>query len=102
MGSLARVSVFYRNLNDTLKDLPPGTPVYGMMLDGNNLYREELQDTACIVIGNEAKGISEGLTRYVTHKISIPHYPETRKEHAESLNAAIATGIVCAEFRRRF
>ena len=51
-------------------------------------------------MGNEGKGISDELQELVSHKLYIPNYP-MNKESAESLNVAIATAIVCSEFRRQ-
>jgi len=101
MGSLARIRVFYTNLVNFFGKINSEIPVYGMMIEGKRLYDEQLPEKGCIIIGNEAHGISEPVANCVTHKLSIPHYPEARMEHAESLNAAIATGIVVAEFRRK-
>ena len=52
-----------------------------------------------IIMGNEGNGISEEVRRFITHPIRIPSYP-TETETSESLNVAIATAIVLAEFRR--
>ena len=51
-------------------------------------------------MGNEGRGISQAAVRAVTHKLFIPPYPTDRRG-SESLNVAMATGIVCSEFRRR-
>ncbi len=100
MGSLARVKVVYTDLFDLFKNLPEGIPVYGALLDGENIYHSQLESTGILLIGNEAHGISEKLLPFINKKISIPPFnPNTLK--AESLNAAVATGIICAEFGRR-
>jgi len=101
MGSLSRVRIHYRNLRLLLEELQGCIPVYGMMLKGEDIYEAEIEQRGIILIGNEAHGISNELNRYITRRLSIPFYPGSRKDHAESLNAAVATGIVCAEFRRR-
>ena len=51
-------------------------------------------------MGNEGKGVSEVVESFVNERLFIPNYPEGRKT-SESLNVAIATAIICAEFRRR-
>lgn len=100
MGSIARVNLHYVNLKEVLgKYKNEGIPVYGAMLQGKNVYDETLANNGILVIGNEANGISEGVARCVTSPISIPSYAV--KEGPESLNAAVATAILCAEFRRR-
>ena len=76
-------------------------PVYGTFLEGENLYSAELSTRGGIILmGNEGQGISEAVARQVSHKLFIPPYPAGRTG-SESLNVAIATAIVCAEFRRR-
>ncbi len=101
MGSLTRVNVNYLELPGFLASVGGEVPIYGMMLEGEDLFTTDTTGNGLIVIGSEAHGISEAVSEFVTHKISIPFYPSTRKTHAESLNAAVATGIVCAEFRRK-
>ena len=100
MGSLARVNIFYTNLPSWLRQLPSSLPVYGTLLDGENLYGQPLTSAGIIVMGNEGNGISEEVRRLVSHRLLIPSFHHA-DEHAESLNVAIATAIVCAEFRRR-
>ena len=99
MGSIARVSVTYTQLDDFFSSIPSDIPVYGTLLEGDNMYRTELTRGGIIVMGNEGKGISPEIRRRVTHALRIPNYPEQR-ETADSLNVAIATAVVCAEFRR--
>jgi TrmH family RNA methyltransferase len=100
MGSIARVNIYNTNLSDIIDNLPPSTPIYGTMLDGQNIYNEELSDRGIIIMGNEGNGISEGIAKKVNSKLLIPNYPPQR-DTADSLNVAIATAIICAEFRRR-
>lgn len=103
MGAIARVKVHYVNLPEYLSDIrkdSPQVPIYGTFLEGNNLYGESLSAHGVIIMGNEGNGISETVSRHVTHKLFIPNYP-TGNITSESLNVAIATAITCAEFRRR-
>jgi TrmH family RNA methyltransferase len=51
-------------------------------------------------MGNEGKGVSEGVAREISEKLLIPSYPADVVT-SESLNVAVATAIVCSEFRRR-
>lgn len=100
MGSLARINIIYvESLADWLKSLPKGTPVYGTLLDGDNIYEQKLSQEGVIVMGNEGKGISEDVRKNVTHKLLIPSFSDG--DTAESLNVAIATAITCSEFRRQ-
>lgn len=100
MGSIARVKVHYTDLKIFLKFNVQGSkmPVFGTLLKGKNIYEEQLSSEGFIVIGNESKGISAEIEKLITTSISIPSFSGAE---AESLNAAVATAIVCSEFRRR-
>lgn len=100
MGSIARVNVYYIELQKLLSSLPHNYPIYGTLLDGNDLYQQPLSNNGIIVMGNEGNGISDTIRQYVNHKLLIPNFPKGRAT-ADSLNVAIATAITCAEFRRR-
>ena len=100
MGGIARVQVHEADLPELLSRLDKDIPVYGTFLDGENMYGKELENRGLIVMGNEGKGVSKEVEAFVTERLYIPNYPEGR-ETSESLNVAIATAIVCAEFRRR-
>lgn len=100
MGGIARVCVHYCDLPELIRSLPLGTPVYGTFLDGDNIYSEQLEQHGLIVMGNEGKGVSAEVADLVTNRLYIPNYPTDRLT-SESLNVAIATAIICAEFRRR-
>ena len=75
-------------------------PVYGTFLDGENMYGKTLTDHGLIVMGNEGNGIGEEVACLVNERLYIPNYPPQR-ETSESLNVAVATAVICAEFRRR-
>jgi TrmH family RNA methyltransferase len=76
------------------------TPVYGTLLDGEDIYHYPLTERGIIVLGNEGNGISEEIRKLVTDKLLIPDFNNS-PDRAESLNVAIATAITCSEFRRR-
>ena len=101
MGAILRVKIHYLPLADFLaRTAQAGTPIYGTMLDGDNIYDAELSAGGVIVMGNEGKGVSDACIKSFSHRLLIPTYPADR-QGSESLNVAMATGIVCAEFRRR-
>jgi len=100
MGSIARVRLHYVDLNKMVESLPADYPIYATLLDGENIYKQELSHHGMIVMGNEGKGISPILRTKINRKLYIPNY-SSNEDTAESLNVAIATSIVCAEFRRR-
>lgn len=93
MGSFLRVKVQYTKLETLLKEHHT-LPVYGAVLGGQNVYKTPLQAPAFLLIGNEGKGLSQQIKPFLSHKITIPKFG-----HAESLNAGVATGILCALFR---
>ena len=99
MGGIARVKVHYVDLASELSSAN-GVPVYGTFLDGENMYLKTLTNHGVIIMGNEGRGVSDEVGSLVNERLYIPNYPEGR-ETSESLNVAIATAIVCAEFRRR-
>ena len=99
MGSIARVNINYLNLPDYIDTLPADFPVYGTLLDGENIYTQPLTPHGLIVMGNEGNGISPKIRRRVNRRLLIPSY--RTDDTAESLNVAIATAITCSEFRRR-
>lgn len=100
MGATARVRVRYLDLEQVLKSKPDEMQVYGTFLDGENIYNTELSPGGIIIMGNEGHGISAKLEQLVTKRVLIPNYPQGRPT-SESLNVAIATSLVCGEFRRR-
>lgn len=99
MGAIARVSIHYTDLTSFLKQ-NKGTPVYGTFLDGGNIYEQEITPCGIIVMGNEGNGIRADIEKLISRRLYIPNYPPG-SETSESLNVAIATAIICAEFRRR-
>ncbi len=99
MGSIARVKVHYINLIALIDSLTEDFPIYATLLDGKSIYQQALSQYGIIVMGNEGNGISQGLREKINRKVYIPNYPLERSS-AESLNVAVATAIVCAEFRR--
>lgn len=100
MGSITRVKVTYAPLQEFLRNLGSEIPVYALAMEGERLYDMTLKSESVWIVGSEAHGLSDGIAPFVTHKIAIPHYPSDRTAHAESLNAAVATGIACAWLRQ--
>lgn len=100
MGSIARVKMYYLNLNELINSLPTGYPIYGTLLDGEDIYEEKLSANGLIVMGNEGNGISAAIRQRVNRKLLIPNF-SVGTTRAESLNVAIATAVVCSEFKRK-
>lgn len=105
MGAIFRVKFHYADIPELCKNaVSMGGRVYGTFLDGENMYGKALDcgktAPAVIVIGNEANGISAQVAAQVSERLYIPPYPQG-SPGSESLNAAVATAITVAEFRRR-
>lgn len=99
MGAIARIRTHYTSLSDLLMKLQDA-PIFGTFLNGSNIYEEPLSPNGLIIMGNEGNGISPEIAKLVNRRLFIPNYP-TDRPTSESLNVAIATSIICAEFRRR-
>lgn len=102
MGAILRVRIHYTEQLPSLlvQAAKRGMPIYGTLLEGENIYSRELKQRGVIVMGNEGRGLSEECRKVVTDALLIPPYPADVAS-SESLNVAMATGIVLAEFRRR-
>ena len=105
MGAIFRVKFHYCDIRDLCAvAVAAGGDVYGTFLDGEDMYTKELatgeSSPSVVVIGNESKGISSDVGKFVTDRLFIPSWPRGERG-SESLNAAVATAITVAEFRRR-
>lgn len=96
MGSIARVAIHYVELIPYLEKVK--VPIYAGMMDGTNVYTENLPANAVIVLGNEANGVSQAVMQKVTKAVRIPQFGPTK--NTESLNVATATAILLSEFKR--
>ncbi len=93
MGSFMRVSVTYKNLAEWIPTVK--LPVYGALLEGENVFTIKTPQKGLLVIGSEGKGIRENIFEFITHPVTIPKIGD-----AESLNAGIAAGIIVAQLTR--
>lgn len=94
-GSLFRIPCFTYDLQTLLKK-NVRKQVYGTFMQGSSIYTVSPSDDAMVIIGNEANGITNDLLPFIAHRLSVPAFGK-----AESLNAAVATGIVLSEFARK-
>jgi hypothetical protein len=92
MGSCFRVNIQTDKPDNILKNI--NLPIFGTMLSGSSIYENKLPKAGYLVIGNESKGIREPLKSQITNPVSIPSFGG-----AESLNAAVATGIVLSHWK---
>lgn len=101
MGSFCRVEVHYTHFEPVaLLANNSGIPIYGALLEGENIYEQNLPENALLVMGNEGNGISAEIEKLIARKIKIPEFNRIGKS-AESLNVSVATAIICAEFKRQ-
>jgi len=87
MGSFTRVNIFYTDLTAWMSTQT--MPVYGAVLNGENIFNLQSKDKGIILIGNEGRGIRKENMDYIKIPVTIPRLGNT-----ESLNAAVATGII--------
>ena len=100
MGGIAHVSIHYLDLATFLAALPDECPIYGTSLKGQSLWTSSIDACGIIVMGNEGNGLTPEVDRLCRHRLFIPNFP-SGEPTTESLNVAMATGIVLSEFRRR-
>lgn len=105
MGAIFRVKFHYAEIPALCRSAVSAEGnVYGTFLDGSDMYEKQLNpgkdSPSVIVIGNESNGISNEVAGLVSDRLYIPPYPKN-DTGSESLNAAVATAITVAEFRRR-
>ena len=104
MGAIFRVEFHYCDIVRLCSRIAgAGGSVYGTFLDGDDIYSKDLnrgcESPSVIIVGNEANGISDEVSQVVTERLFIPPYPRDCRS-SESLNAAVATAVTVAEFRR--
>ncbi|MGV3642152.1 MAG: TrmH family RNA methyltransferase [Adhaeribacter sp.] len=95
MGSFTRVQATYADLPEFLEQQAAHQPIYGAALEGDNIHRLTLEPRGILVMGNEANGLTEGVSRQISHFLRIPGFGG-----AESLNVATATAILTDNFFR--
>ena len=94
MGSFTRVQVYYTELAGFLGSVT--VPILGAFMNGEDVHELDFGTGGIIVIGNEAQGISSAVEKLVTRRITVPRFGK-----AESLNAAVATAVICDNIRRK-
>lgn len=97
MGSLSRIPFYRTNLKSFIPEYKNilDQPIYAATMNGTNISEYSPKPKSALIIGNEANGISPEIEQLADQAISIPRFG-----HAESLNAGIATAILCHEIRK--
>ena len=93
MGSFARISVITTDLTEFLANA--NLPIYGAYLGGQSVHQSQFKQDAILLMGSESHGIRAEAGQFVTNKITIPSFGQ-----AESLNVAMATGIILDNIKR--
>ncbi len=91
MGAIFRVNISYKPLDEFLENTT--LPIYGALLNGENVFTTKFNEKGILLLGNEGNGISEALKKFISHKITIPKYGES-----ESLNVAMAASIIVGSY----
>lgn len=94
MGSFLRINYWETDLEEFIRSNPQ-IPSIGAFLEGENVHNFSFPQNGMIIIGNESQGIRKNLQELIQFKITIPKFGE-----AESLNAAISTGIILDNLTR--
>ncbi len=97
MGAFLRVKIWEMPLEDLLENASD-VPVLGAVLHGENIFQTTWPPNGIIIIGNEGRGISPAAAARLTHRLTIPR---SASGGAESLNAAVAAGILAAVLRNQ-
>ena len=96
MGAIYRINYVVSDLESTLNEFKSkNLPIYGAVIDGESIYKSLMKTKCVLVMGSESHGISDKIKSLLTHQISIPKFGLT-----ESLNVAMATGILLNEYKR--
>lgn len=101
MGALMHVDVHYCRLETVLGEaVSRNVPVYGALPEGKPIYPMSLRKTGVILLGNESKGISDELLKFVSERVAIPRFVNHRYG-IDSLNVSMAATVIFSEFARR-
>jgi TrmH family RNA methyltransferase len=96
MGAVYRMNYKVTHLAEEISELKQnGFQVSGAIINGENIYKTKLPTKTALIMGSESHGISDELLKLIDLEISIPNFGQT-----ESLNVAMATGILLSEYKR--
>jgi len=101
MGAICKVRVYYEEPATVILNMKKaaGFKIFGTLLNGQNIFKENLPEKGLIVFGNESRGISPALVSELDVRLTIPSYYRNH-EGSESLNISAAVSIVLAAFRK--
>jgi TrmH family RNA methyltransferase len=96
MGAVMNVKVHYIPLESVLQNFSKeNLTIYGTFMQGTPINELPAVKKGILLFGNESRGLSPDIDRFVTKKITIPAVNDS-ESHVESLNVASAVAIVCS------
>jgi TrmH family RNA methyltransferase len=101
MGSFVRVLAETVKIPDFFNSIKGELPLYAADIHGESIYNDENFHSGILIVSNESRGLSPQIKPYVDKKISIPRFHTENDRGPESLNAAVACGIILGEIMRR-
>lgn len=93
MGAIFNVNIEYVDLKENFENT--NLPIFGSLLEGENIYEKGISKKGILIMGNEGNGISQELMKFITDPVTIPQFGK-----GESLNVAMATAVLLSEFSR--
>lgn len=94
-GAILRVKILRKDLGEAISELKGlGVKVYGTSLTGTSLSSIKPEKHMAFILGNEAKGVNPEYLNMTDENILIE-----MSGKAESLNVAVASGIIMYYFR---
>ncbi len=101
MGSFIRIKTFYTPFDELAEQAYHNNiSLFGTFMEGENIYQAQLLCPSILVLGNEGNGIRQGVAKKIKNRLHIPSFKSGLKQ-PESLNVAVAAGILASEFMRR-
>lgn len=101
MGSVFRIPVHYTDLAEFLAKVCNTAIIYGAFMEGDPVSETNFTDSGVMVIGNESHGISSTIAGLIHKKVTILPATTDFNVRAESLNASLATAILCYEIQKQ-
>jgi RNA methyltransferase, TrmH family len=99
MGSIGRVTLHETILNELTNQFKPNFQLIGAGMHGLELYSQPLPQKMVLFVGSESHGLGKATSEMLDYQLTIPRSPGSQ---AESLNASVATAIICAEWHRQY
>jgi len=96
MGAFLRVQCLEISFEDLIQQFPH-LPIYATVMNGASIHDSKNHPKGILILGNEGQGIAPEIIAKASHRIKIPRYGNSQME---SLNVAVAAGIICAVLKK--